>query len=699
MAMSLCLAPAAYSQDAETAAKADSLKGKVQLAFRTGDEADVLGGVSTVNVADFEKKSYSTYSLANMQSIVTGYDGQLWNMGDALVLVDGVPRDADNILPQEIESISFLKGAQAVVLYGSMGSKGVILITTKRGNANGLQVSVRGTATLFVPKSYTKYLGSAEYMTLYNEARANDGLAAAFTPEDIYRYASGTNPWRYPDINFFSDDYVKSHYMKYEGQAEFRGGGKFAQFYALVGINHTNSMMNFGEGKNNGTTRLNVRGNIDLNLNEWVTGWVNTSATFFDNRYDLSDFWKQSSVMRPTVPGANPLVPLIPISAIEENDENSWLLANNAKYLIDGKYLLGGTQENQTNPFAAMYAAGYAKQTTRQLQFDAGVKINFNKAVEGLSFTLRGAVDYNTLYVTSINNEYAVYQAKWTNYGGKDMIESLTKYGKDLSTGTQNVSSSSERQTMMFSGQFDYKRDFSDVHNLDVNLVGHMYKRSLTGRYHRQTNASLALRAAYNYDHRYYAEFNGAINHSSALAPGHRSGFSPVGSIGWRLSQEEWLKDSPVVDELRINASYGQLLQDLDITGDITDSDFDKKYYLWDTKFTADGNYWSWSDGTAGGQQTFISLQGGNKDLTFVKRREFNVGIDGSLWNGALRFNGNYFTADIDGLPVKATTIYPSYFATYYPEFFHTLAQLQQAPCIRFRPRSERQNEIRRIRA
>ena len=161
MVLSLCLAPSAYSQEAETTVATDSLKGKVQLPFRAVDEADVLGGVSSVNVADLEKKSYSTYSLANMQSLVTGYNGQLWDMGNALVLVDGVPRDADNILPQEIESISFLKGAQAVVLYGSMASKGAILITTKRGNTDGLRVNVRGIATLFVPKSYTNYLGAA----------------------------------------------------------------------------------------------------------------------------------------------------------------------------------------------------------------------------------------------------------------------------------------------------------------------------------------------------------------------------------------------------------------------------------------------------------------------------------------------------------------------------------------------------------
>ena len=132
---------------------------KVHVAFRTVEDKNLLGGVSAVDVEKLMEKDYSTYSLSDMQALVGGYNGQLWNQGDVLVLVDGVPRDANNILPSEIAQISFLKGAQAVVLYGSRGAHGMILITTKRGNEKNLQVSVRGNAQLFVPKSYPKYLG------------------------------------------------------------------------------------------------------------------------------------------------------------------------------------------------------------------------------------------------------------------------------------------------------------------------------------------------------------------------------------------------------------------------------------------------------------------------------------------------------------------------------------------------------------
>lgn len=663
-ATALIFAPTASALTAETEAT-DSVK-KVQLAFRTSDAADVLGGVSTVNVAELDKKSYNTYSLANMQSLVTGYNGQLWDMGDALVLIDGVPRDANNVLPQEIESISFLKGAQAVVLYGSRASKGAILITTKRGNVKGLQVNVRGDVALNVPKRYQKYLGAAEYMTLYNEARQNDGRELAFTEEDIYNYASGRNPYRYPDINFYSDDYLKKNWMKYEGQAEFIGGGDFAKFYALVGLYHTDDLLNFGESKHNGTTRLSVRGNIDLNLNEYVKGWVNTSATFYDNRYDNSGYWNSASTMRPTTPGTAALVPLIPVSFIEKDDESSWIYANNSRYLIGGKYLIGGTQNEQNNPFAAMYAGGYTKATTRQLQFDAGVNIDLRKLTEGLSFTLRGAVDYNTYYTTAVGAEsYAVYEAVWTNYGGKDVIDHLVKYGNDANSGNQRVGSSSERQTLAFSGQFDYKRLFADVHNVEADLVAHFWKRSYSGRYHAESNASLGLRLAYNYDSRYYAEFNGALNHSAKFAPGHRNGFSPVGSIGWRISQEEFLKDNPVISELRLNATYGMILQDLDIMGN--NSDGEDSFYLWDNKYTADGDWWGWNDGH-GGIQAFQSRQGANPDLTFVKRKEVNVGLEAGFLENSLMINGAFFSTIIDGLPIQASNLYPNYLATYYPQ-------------------------------
>lgn len=631
----------------------DSVASQVNVAFRTVNEADLMGGVSTVNMIEQAKKDYTTYSLDGMDALVGGYNGQLWNQGEALVLVDGVPRDATNVLPTEIEQITFLKAASAVVLYGSRAAKGVILITTKHGRNDGLNVSVRGNASLYVPKSYPKYLGSAAYMELYNEALQNDGKAAVYSDEDIYHYASNENPYRYPNINFFDSQYIKKTYQRYDGTAEFSGGGRLAHFYANIGLSNVGSLMNFGEGKNNHTTRLNVRGNIDLRLNDWIDGYVNANATFYDARNDNSNFWSESATMRPT--SQYPLVPFIPISYVEEADAVTLKTIQNSNYIIDGKYFLGGTQSQQTNPFAAMYAAGYNKYTSRQMQFDMGMNFDLNSLVKGLKLKTKFAVDYHTQYNTSINNEYAVYEAKWNNYSGQDLITSITKYGTDKRTGTQNLSNSHDKQLILMQAQLDYDRSFGD-HNLNATLLAHGYQISEDGKYHRTSNANLGLQLAYNYAHTYYADLSMAAIHSAKLAEGHREAISPVVSLGWRLKNESFLRNVKAVDDLKLTASYGIINQDLDI----------EKYYMYDYVFTATGTWWGWNE-VANSMQTSDSQQGSNYNLGFIKRKEFRAGLTGSLWEGALKFDANFFTTSTNGLLTTASTIYPSYFQTYWP--------------------------------
>ena len=631
----------------------DSVASQVNVAFRTVNEADLMGGVSTVNMIEQAKKDYTTYSLDGMDALVGGYNGQLWNQGEALVLVDGVPRDANNVLPTEIEQITFLKAASAVVLYGSRAAKGVILITTKHGRNDGLNVSVRGNASLYVPKSYPKYLGSAAYMELYNEALQNDGKAAVYSEDDIYHYASNENPYRYPNINFFDSQYIKKTYQRYDGTAEFSGGGRLAHFYANIGLSNVGSLMNFGEGKNNHTTRLNVRGNIDLRLNDWIDGYVNANATFYDARNDNSNFWSESATMRPT--SQYPLVPFIPISYVEEADAVTLKTIQNSNYIIDGKYFLGGTQSQQTNPFAAMYAAGYNKYTSRQMQFDMGMNFDLNSLVKGLKLKTKFAVDYHTQYNTSINNEYAVYEAKWNNYSGQDLITSITKYGTDKRTGTQNLSNSHDKQLILMQAQLDYDRSFGD-HNLNATLLAHGYQISEDGEYHRTSNANLGLQLAYNYAHTYYADLSMAAIHSAKLAEGHREAISPVVSLGWRLKNESFLRNVKAVDDLKLTASYGIINQDLDI----------EKYYMYDYVFTATGTWWGWNE-VANSMQTSDSQQGSNYNLGFIKRKEFRAGLTGSLWEGALKFDANFFTTSTNGLLTTASTIYPSYFQTYWP--------------------------------
>ena len=649
MAFSLA-AIASVSANAQTVADT----AEVKVAFGSKAKSELLGGISAVDMKDLTQKNYNTYSLDALQAYAGGYNGQLWNMGEALILVDGVPRDANNVNPSEIDQITFLKSASAVVLYGSRAAKGAVLITTKRGHADGLKVSVRGNVSLFTPKEYPTFLGAAQYMSLYNESLVNDGDKPAFTDTDIYNFASGRNPYRYHSNDFFSKDYLKKSYTRYEGQAEFEGGGKYAHFYAQVGFYHQGDLINFGEGKDNHTNRLNFRGNIDLRLNDWITGWVNSSASFYDLRSDRSNYWSKSATLRPT--SKNALSPLLPISMMNPDVVDMMKMIRNSSNVIDGQYLIGGTLTDQSNPFADMYAAGYNTYTSRQLQFDAGIKFDLNKVLKGLSFTTQVAIDYNTSYNASIQNEYAYYIPTWSNQNGYDEIISLEKKMIDKFTANQNVSDSHDKQTIFFSGQFDWARQFNQ-HAVGATLLAHAYQLSNDGEYHHTSNANLGLNLNYNYAHRYYADLSMAAVHSAKLAEGHRGAISPVGTLGWRLSEEKFMEGTKGwLDDLKLTASYGVVNEDLDL----------EKYYMYDDIFTATGTWWGWSE-SANAMQTSDSQRGENVDLGFIKRKEFRFGLDASFGKGLVKLNANYFNVKFDGLVITPEANFPSYYHTYWP--------------------------------
>lgn len=636
----------------------DSLKANdplVQVAYRKVSQSDLLGGVSVINIKELTDKNYNTYSLDNMQGYIGGWNGNsLWGMDSYLVLVDGVPREINNVLPEEIDQMTFLKGASAVVLYGSRAAKGVILVTTKRGKMAPFTVEVRANTGFNVAKSYPEYLGSAEYMSLYNEARGNDGLDPLYSAADIYNYGSGMNPYRYPNVNFYSSEFIKKVANRSDVSAEISGGNRRARFYTNVGYNHSGDVFKIGEAKNNYTSRLNIRGNVDLTLNDQISAYVNANVTFYDARgANSSDtYWKLASTFRP-----NRVSPLIPLSYLDPNALNAQDLLKNSNNIIDGKYFLGGTQSDLTNIFGDYYAAGYNKFTSRQFQFDAGINIDLYKVLKGLSFQTQFSIDYATSYSTSYNNEYATFAPTWSNYGGNDVIVNLTKYNNDKKSGVQNISGSTDNQTISFSGQFNYQNTFNHDHHISAMLVAAGYQQTLSGQYHRTSNVNLGLQMGYNYQNKYYADFGGAVIHSAKLAPGHRNAFSPSLTLGWRLSKESFLANSSVVDDLMLSMSGSILHTDLGIDN----------YYMYEGIYNqSDGAWWGWRESVS--LHSTNSKQGANEDLTFLKRKEFSVNLKTSLWKRMITADASFFINTIEGKLITPSTLYPSYFFTYYPE-------------------------------
>lgn len=630
----------------------------VQVAFNKVDEAELPTGVSNVDVATLLEKSYFTYSLDGMEALASGFNmNGIWGMTDVMILVDGVPRDAGSVTPNEIDQVTFLKSAPAVALYGSRGARGVILITTKRGVETAQKITVRTNAGVNVPKRFPSYLGSSEYMTLYNEALTNDAAGGAvsglYTQSDIFNH-SGVNPYRYPDVDFYSSDYLKNSFGRYDAVTEIYGGNERARYYTNLGFNRSGSLLDFGEAKKNNTSdRFNIRGNVDMQLTRALKARVDATAAFSTGRGINADYWGGAATIRP-----NRFVPLIPLSFIEDSDSPSWAAVSSAS-VIDGKYLLGGTSFDQTNPIAAGYLGGKNGYVQREFQFTTGIDADLKGILEGLTFNATLGQDYYNRYNQGYRNGYATYQANWSTYSGRDLITSLSApFGQDTRNGQQVIADSWYRQTTSLSSQFNYNTAIDNKHNISAVLMGAAYRRTLSENYQPETNSNLGLQMAYNLSRKYYADFTAAVVHSAKFAPGKRTAFSPAVSIGWRISEESFLKGSSIFDNLMLTASAGILHTDLDLSD----------YFFYEGIFVQPdqgGNWHGWNDGS--GYMSTEYRRGDNPELTFAKRKEVSFGLQASMFKKQLDFGLNVFRIESTDIPIQNNALFPNYFAQFFP--------------------------------
>ena len=658
------LAVSPLTVNAQTADDADTtvVKKKVHVAFGEKDADHILGGVSYVDMEELQKKDYTMSSLEDMYALVGGWNGNnLWGMDNdrldnndnnnlPVVIIDGVKRPSNNVLPSEIEQVTFLKGAQAVVLYGAKGAKGAILITTKRGKVDGLQINANANTGFHVAKEFPEYLGSAEYMTLYNEARANDGLDPRYTQQDIYNHASGQNPYRYPNVNYYSDEYVRKVYNRSEGTLEIQGGGTRAHFYTNINYYRVEDLLNFGVAKENYTDRFSVRGNVDLVVNKLIKGFANASATFYNENKNKGNFWSEASTMRPNLP--ENAAPLIDIDMVDPNATKALAILGKSLNLLDGKYFPGGTKNNQTNAIADCYFGGKTKAVSRQFQFDAGIIYDMDKFVKGLSFKTLFSIDYAANYSLSYDNKYAVFIPTWSNYNSQDAIVALTQQNDEIVTGHMAMSNTAYRQTISWNGHFDYDHTFADKHHVTGMLLANMFTTTSSGTYHRYANANLGLQAGYDFMGRYFAEVAVAGVHSARLPKGHREALSPSFTIGWNIAKEKFMEGS-FVDDLLLSASYSNLNEDIDVYLD------DKYYYLYDAQWSTAGSGFSWNEGVS--TDRTYSKVGNNPVLDFIHRKEFSVSLRGSFFNKLISTDLTFFNTDMSGFIVKNLTTFPSY--------------------------------------
>jgi len=622
----------------------------VNVPFKKVNREDMHGAVSVLNPESFIDYDYNLSVEGGMNGRVGGllWSNNIWGMENAIVMIDGIRREFSDVILNEVQQITVLKGINAVALYGSQGAKGVILITTKKGDANSRKINVRVNKGVSTPLEMPKYLNSADYMGLYNEARRNDGLPELYDAATIQNYRTG-NAYRFPSVDYFSNQYVKDYLNTMDANAEFSGGNSAARFYSNVGWYNSSTLLNVGEGKNEGDNRFNVRGNVDLKLNDRISSSVSVNAIFNDSRRGRGNYWGNAATLLP-----NRFTPLIPIDLISPADKSSLALVKGSRNLLEGKYLLGGAQQFLTNPLADLYVGGYDKNIRRTFQVTNNIDVDLRSVARGLSLHTLFNLDYSNSYLQSINNTYAVYAPTWSVTA--DSLTKLQKFGEDTRPGRQNINNTTQRQNIGISAWLNYEKTLQDKHNLSAMLLG--YTNSITANdiYQPTNNSHLALQLGYNYKHRYWVDFTGAYVNSTKLPEGNRAGFSPTMSLGWLISAEDFMSNAKAVNYLKLSASAGILNTDLDISG----------YYLYDNIYTSQA-FFTWNDGLQAQNRASVSSYGASPDLSFPKRQEFNASVEGLFFNKLINLQGTFFISDMDGLLTQRFSQYPSYFNSFIP--------------------------------
>ena len=660
----LAVAPLAVNAQITDGADSIVAKKKVHVAFRDKDADHLLGGISYVDMEELQNKDYTMSSLEDLFALVGGWNGNnLWGMDNErldnndnsnlpLVIIDGVKRPSNNVLPSEIEQITFLKGAQAVVLYGSKGAKGAILITTKRGKIDGLQIKANANTGYHVAKAFPEYLGSAEYMTLYNEACLNDQLTtgAKYSQMDIYNHAAGLNPYRYPNVNYFSDEYIRKAYNRSEGTLEIQGGGARAHFYTNINYYRLEDLLNFGVAKQNYTDRFSVRGNVDLVINRLVKGYANASATFYNANKNKGDFWGEAATARPNFP--ENAAPLIDIDMVDPNASKALAILGKSLNLLDGKFFPGGTKTTQKNAIADCYFGGRTRNVSRQFQFDAGIDYDMDKFVKGLSFKTLFSIDYAAKYDLSYDNKYAVFIPTWSNYNSQDIIVGLTQQNDEIVTGNMKMDNAAYRQTISWNGHLNYDHTFAGKHHVTGMLLANMYTTTSSGEYHRYANANVGLQAGYDYMDRYFADLSLAGVHSARLPKGNRDALSPSFTLGWNIANESFMKGS-CVDDLLLSTSYSDLNEDIDVYMG------SKYFYLYDALWSTTGGSFKWNEVTST-DRTFSTMSK-NPALDFIHRKEYSVSLRGSFFHRLISTDLTFFNTDMSGFIIQNPSQFPSY--------------------------------------
>ncbi|MGB8492613.1 MAG: TonB-dependent receptor [Bacteroidales bacterium] len=615
--------------DVVMAEEAIGLEEVVVIGYGSQKKVNLTGSVASISDTEFQSKpiSQSSQALAGLLSGVTvsqgsgrpGYDassviirgmGTFSSAGNSpLVLVDGLASSLDDVDPNSIQSISVLKDAASAAIYGTRAANGVILITTKQGQKGKLQISYDNYIGWQKATELPEFLESWEFAELKNEANANEGKAPVYTAEEIAKFKSGSDPDNYPNVPHLKNTLTSGSGFQTNHNLSFTGGDEKNSFLLSLGYLRQDGIV-AGNSYNKYNILLNtdskIRDNLSLKVNlSGNTGLSKEPRHFEGNMMDMIGFAVREG----------------PIFAGRKSDgtygfqdnysPEAWM---DSESFINNRnnYFLGGVELAWEifNGFTLSGRAGYKFNNSRNDNYIANVVFNPNKTVGP-----------NSLSVTSDNNTLLT-------------LQSLATYVKKIDMHSFNF--------LAGFSQEEYRDDWTTAFrdNFPNNLLYELNAGASSNMQSSGSGSEWALRSYfgrvnYSYDDKYLFEANARYDGTSRFPEKGRWGLFPSFSVGWRISEENFIKENyDWISNLKLRASWGKL------------GNQNVGNYPYQNVLRLGQNYPFGGSLASGARVTTLA----NTDIHWEATQVTDIGLDFGLFNNSLNVVFDYFdktTSDI----------------------------------------------------
>ena len=604
--------------------------------------AESTGAVSTVYAENIEKSS--AFSIGNslygnaLGLTTLQNTGVVWEQmpsmyirglktlngnNGILLVVDGIERDNNwqalkYITPEEVESVSVLRDAAALALYGYRGVNGVVNIVTKRGKYNTREINFSYDHAFNYMTRKPEMADAYMYASALNEALTNDGKQVRYSQNELNAFKNGTSPYLYPNVNWW-EEVFRERGTSDIATLSFRGGSTKMRYYTMMNlqnnrgfIKHYNATPDYSTQEK--YSKANFRSNLDIDLSPKTKMQANIMGI-------LNEF------SRPGMGSDNLISKLyqLPSAAFPVRTESG---------------LWGGntTWGENWNPVALTEGRAYSKGHTRGLYADMSLRQDLSSLTEGFGASVRMGYDNLASYWENHTKGYKYGMAtvaSWEN--------GMPVAGEELTGGKDTEMSGDSKldwqyRAFNFQMNIDWQRQFG-AHNL-YSMLLYSYKydnaKGINNTFYRQ---NVGWYTHYGFKNRYFADFTLMASASNLLAPDHRWNVSPTVGLAWLISNEKFMQHQNVVDFLKLRASFGMLNTDnIPGNGYWNETVGGGNGYPINNNFGGDGG---WQEGR------LASVNG-----TTEKAYKYNAGIDATLFKG--------LTLTVDGFYERRSDIWVS---------------------------------------